>query len=238
MCERSAFGFPALRQRLSARIVRFCGVPFPADGARRRRLPGLAAAPESATLRERSVFGIEKPGFLREGSVSGGLIDQVSLISLWTPCSTGAPRSPVLAREVGIRCGSRGPPPLLAPTAAPWRFPRTPTTATLDAPFGSSAAVPRNGAGMVYFPARRWCELLVGSSPPLFLCSHSSFWRGTIHDRVRIYNLSHISEFFCNRGKKAPLYLCPMNLAIRRSEAAEGRNRSSAVRTFASRPTA
>ena len=55
--------------------------------------------------------------------------------------------------------------------------------------------------------------------------------------RPYIQSISYLS-FFCNRDKKSPPHLCPMNLAIRRSEAAEGRNRSSAVRVFASRPTA
>ena len=124
-----------------------------ADGVWRRRLPGRSAAPESVTLRERSVFGIEGPGFLREGSVFGGPFGRVSLISSWMPPSTGAPRPPVLAQEVGIRRGSRGPLlPLLAATAAPGKFPGIRTNTTRDPPFGSSAAVPRNGAGMVYFP--------------------------------------------------------------------------------------
>ena len=185
LSERSIFGFPAHRPRFSAWIIRFCKVSLSADGAWGPHSPGLAAAPESATLRERSVFGIEKPEFLRERSVSGGLIDQVSLISLWTPCSTGAPRSPVLAREVGIRRGSRGPPPpLLAPNATPCRFPRTRTTATLDPPFGSLRRFPETAR--VWYISRaavgarsHW----TGNSPPLFLClynsAHSNIYSGS-----------------------------------------------------------
>ena len=78
-----------------------------ADGVWRRRLPGRSAAPESVTLRERSVFGIEGPGFLREGSVFGGPFGRVSLISSWMPPSTGTPR-PLLLRERSVFAAAHG----------------------------------------------------------------------------------------------------------------------------------